>query len=200
MERNITITLEKAREWYNSDDESLKELALQAFNEEELIITKFTEIKTFDAAVIFFYGNGTLDYYEVYHILGWLNKISKASAAMFKLNIIRKALNLCQDLHLTENPKSSDIWYPINPFLAENATHFRNKLKAHEIEVVGKIKNEGEIYELLGGMANNSNDDGLGVFCYDVKVGFTTASSGFLGCASEEIAQHFSKYFGMLIT
>lgn len=26
------------------------------------------------------------------------------------------------------------------------------------------------------------------------------AAVGFLGCASEEIAQHFSKYFGMLIT
>ena len=56
---------------------------------------------------------------------------------MFKLNIIRKALNFNQDLYLTESP----IWYPINPFLAENATHFRDKLKTYEIEVVGKIKN-----------------------------------------------------------
>ena len=35
-ERNITITLDKAREWYNSENESLKEIALQAFNESEL--------------------------------------------------------------------------------------------------------------------------------------------------------------------
>ena len=27
MERNITVTLEKAKEWYNSNNESLKELA-----------------------------------------------------------------------------------------------------------------------------------------------------------------------------
>lgn len=66
--------------------------------------------------------------------------------------------------------------------------------------MVGKIKNEGEIYEVLGGIARDNNDDGLGDFCYNIKVGFTTASSGFLGCASEKIAQHFSKYFGMLIT
>lgn len=26
MERNITITLEKAREWYNSDNKSIKKL------------------------------------------------------------------------------------------------------------------------------------------------------------------------------
>ena len=49
VEENVVtreeFTLEKAREWYNSDNESLKELALQAFNEEELIITKFTDIK-----------------------------------------------------------------------------------------------------------------------------------------------------------
>lgn len=30
VKRNITITLEKAIEWYNSGDESLKDLALQA--------------------------------------------------------------------------------------------------------------------------------------------------------------------------
>ena len=29
---------------------------------------------------------------------------------------------------------------------------------------------------------------------------FYDASFGFLGCASKEIAQHFGKYFGMLIT
>ena len=194
-ERNITVTLDKAREWFNSENATLREIALQAFSKNELVCN-FKNITTFQKACEVL----GLNYGEMLHITMNIATISKASVAMFKLNIIRKALNRCQDLHLTENPKSSDIWYPINPFLAENATHFRNKLKAHEIEVVGKIKNEGEIYEVLGGMANNSNDDGLGDFCYDVKVGFTTASSGFLGCASEEIAQHFSKYFGMLIT
>ena len=36
MERNITVTLEKTREWYNSGYSSLKEIALQAFSKEEL--------------------------------------------------------------------------------------------------------------------------------------------------------------------
>ena len=35
MERNITLTLEKAKEWYNKGGE-LKEIALQAFSEKEL--------------------------------------------------------------------------------------------------------------------------------------------------------------------
>lgn len=36
MKRNISITLEQAKEWYESDNEILKELALSAFNEDEL--------------------------------------------------------------------------------------------------------------------------------------------------------------------
>nr|DAR23088.1 MAG TPA: hypothetical protein [Caudoviricetes sp.] len=191
MEKNITITLEKARELYYSNNKTLIGIALQAFSPSELTFD-YTTIKTFkDACDVF-----GIDHELVEYQVSCLKEFSRASAAMFKLNIIRKALNFNQDLYLTESP----IWYPINPFLAENATHFRDKLKTYEIEVVGKIKNKGEIYEVIGGLANASNDDGLGDFCYDVNVGFTTASSGFLGCASEEIAKHFSKYFGMLIT
>ena len=191
MERNITITLEKARELYYSNNKTLIGIALQAFSLSELTFD-YTTIKTFkDACNVF-----GIDYKLVEYQVTCLKEFSRASAAMFKLNIIKKALNFSQDLHLTESP----IWYPINPFLAKDATHFRNKLKEHEIEVVGKSKNEGEIYEVIGGLADVNHDYGLGDFCCDVKVGFTTASSGFLGCASEEIAQHFSKYFGMLIT
>lgn len=32
--RNVTIILEKAREWFYSEDASFKEIALQAFNRE----------------------------------------------------------------------------------------------------------------------------------------------------------------------
>ncbi len=190
-ERNITITLEKAKEWYNSNNNPLKEIALQAFSKDELL-SSFKDITTFKKACEVL----NIHYEVTSIIIRDIAMTSKASTTMFKLNIIRKALNLGQDLHLTEGR----IWYPINPFLAEDATHFRNKFREHEIEVVGKIKNEGEVYEVIGGLADVNNDDGLGDFCYDVKVGFTTAYSGFLGCASKEIAQHFSKYFGMLIT
>ena len=37
MTRNVTLTLEKAREWFNSGNAELKEIALQAFTEKELI-------------------------------------------------------------------------------------------------------------------------------------------------------------------
>lgn len=34
--RNITISLQEAREWYNSNNESLREIALKAYSEDEL--------------------------------------------------------------------------------------------------------------------------------------------------------------------
>lgn len=47
--RNITVTLEKAKEWYNSGDATLKEVALQAFNKDELV-HNFKNIITFKGA------------------------------------------------------------------------------------------------------------------------------------------------------
>ena len=40
--RNVTIILEKVREWFYSEDASLKEIALQAFNREHEGVSKFT--------------------------------------------------------------------------------------------------------------------------------------------------------------
>lgn len=36
MERNITVSLEEAREWYNGENQTLRKLALQAYTEAEL--------------------------------------------------------------------------------------------------------------------------------------------------------------------
>lgn len=191
MERNITITLEKAREWYNSDNESLKEVALQAFSEDELIYT-FRDITTFKKAC------EVLNiHYEVTSIIKKdIAMVSKASAAMFKLNIIRKALNLGQDLHLTKDPKGSYICHPFNPITTEFATY---SFKAKGGEIIGKVKIEGKIYEIYGNLSLSSTLMGIGNFESE-KVGYAYASNGFLSCASKEIAQHFSKYFGILIT
>lgn len=46
--RNVTLTLEKAREWYNSGSADLKEIALQAYKEDELETPYWEKIKTFD--------------------------------------------------------------------------------------------------------------------------------------------------------
>ena len=194
-ERNITVTIDKAKEWFSSGNATLKEIALQAFRKEELT-WHYSQIKTLEDACKALGLN--------YDIISIVTKdvalYSRASAAMFKLNIIRKALNLGQDLHLTKDPEDSYIYYPYNPFVTKSSIYYKSYINSGKMEVIGKIKSEGEEYNVLGGSAFNGSFAGLGGFLSNGGVGFASASIGFLGCATEEIAQHFGKYFGMLIT
>lgn len=198
-ERNVTVTLNKAKEWFNSGNATLKEIALQAFSEEELTTFDFTKIKTFeDALTALGYEESTKVY--IRNTINDISMYSRASAAMSKLNIIRKALNLGQDLHLTKNPEDSYIYYPYNPFITKSSTYYKSEVNSGRMEVIGKIKSEEEEYNVLGSLASVSGSAGLGCFGSHSGVGDAYAYVGFLGCATKEIAQHFGKYFGMLIT
>ena len=198
-ERNITVTLNKAKEWFNSGNATLKEIALQAFSKEELTTFDFTKIKTFeDALTALGYKESTKVY--IRNTINDISMFSRASAAMTKLNIIRKALNLGQDLHLTKNPENSHIYYPYNPFVTKSSTYYNSEINSDKMKVIGKIKSEGEEYNVLSGSAGVGGNAGLGCFYSYDGVGAAYASFGFLGCATEEIAKHFGKYFGMLIT
>lgn len=194
-ERNVTVTLNKAKEWFNSGNATLKEIALQAFDKDELTYN-FKNITTFKKACMAL----NLDYVLCIINADNIATISKASAAMFKLNIIRKALNLGQDLHLTKDPEDSYIYYPYNPFVTKSSTYYTGEINSGEMEVIGRIKSEGKEYNVLGGNAHNGGDAGLGYFYSVNGVGAAGANIGFLGCATKEIAQHLGKYFGMLIT
>lgn len=197
MKRNISITLEKAQEWYNSGNKSLKEIALQAFNESELKFN-FRDIKTLEDAC----NALNLDYKNVVIKADYIELYSKSSAAMFKLNIVKKALNLGQELSFTKNPKNSYIYYPFNPIIRRDSTCYSDEIKEGKIKIVGKFKVEGEIYLILGDSAMTSLTCFSGLSAFDPKngSGLTFPHIGFLGCASIEIAKHFSRYFGMLIT
>lgn len=186
-ERNMTISIAQARNWFNSGNKQLQELALQVFDRKELT-SDFRHIMTFkDACEVL-----GLRYTD-----SIIRTFSRSTSAMYKLNIIRRALNLGQELSLT---RGSSFYYPANPFVTENSIHFYEALKAGKMEVIGKIKSEGIIYKVLSGLAYNGNGSGLasrqsfGGLCNN------NCAMGFLGCASREIAEHFGKYFGMLIT
>lgn len=199
MERNITVTLEKAREWYNSGNTPLKEIALQAFSKEELTGFDFKKIKTFeDALTALEYSESNKEYIK--NTINDVFMYSRASAAMCKLNIIKKALNLGKDLNLTKNSGNLPIYYPYNPFMTENSTNFEKQLNSGEMEIIGKIKSEGILYNVLSSFSYGYGTKGLGCFYYSDGAGTANADFGFLGCASREIVKHFSKYFGMLIT
>ena len=195
MKTKITITLDQARSWFRSGNEELMELALQAFGEDTLV-SSFRDITTFEKACEVL----GLNYDDMFYITKNIATISKASAAMYKLNIIRKALNSGYDLHLTKDPEDSYIYYPYNPFVTKSSTYYKSDINSGKMEIIGKIKSEGEEYNVLGGGASNGGHAGLGCFASDAGVGDADAHFGFIGCANKEIAKHFSKYFGMLIT
>lgn len=194
-ERNITVTLEKAREWFNGENEDLKNIALQAFSKDKLL-HNFKNITTFKMACEDLY----VDYNAMISIAENIASVSKSSAAMFKLNIVRKSLNLGRDLHFVKDPKNSSIYYPFNPCLPDGSTFYEEDLYSGEMEIIGKIKVEGEEYNVLSGCAVNCDYSGLGGYEIYCDTCFADANFAFLGCASKEIAQHFGKYFGMLIT
>lgn len=190
--RNIALTLEKAREWYNSGSADLREVALQAYTEEELTIPKFTDIKTFkDACDVLGVShadfNKMLKGYYGENIL----KATPASIAAIKLNIIRQALNKGQKMELTKGT----IYYPYTPFVTKKSTYYNDKLRDGSMVEVAQFMSNGEVYKLLGGYANYGGDAGLGYFISCIGVGVSYAPVGFLGCASREIAEHMSRYF-----
>lgn len=192
----MPISLEEAKEWYNSDNDVLKTLALRAFSKEELGYS-FRDIKTFEDAC----NALGLKYDVLYHMSKDMRPIGRASVATFKLNIIRKALNLGQELYLTKNPKDSVIYNPFNPIVTRNSSYYKKELETGTMEVIGKFQNEDIIYTVLGGKTVEHNAHGLGCFeSHNDSVGYAYPSVGFLGCATKEIAKHFGKYFGMLIT
>lgn len=181
MERDITITSDNML--YSSGNESFK------------------NIKTFKKACEIL----EINYNDVNSVIEDIIKLSnsKSAAAMFKLSIIRRALNLGQDLELTENIKDSYIYYPYNPFTDESSNYmneFNANKPSKKMKIIGKIKNNGVLYDVLGGAAVLSSGHGISCFCSGCKVGYGYFDSGVLGCATEEIAEHFGEYFGMLIT
>lgn len=190
--RNVTVTLDKAREWFNSGNMSLKEIALQAFNKDELVYN-FKNIKTFKGACEAL----NYDYIAANITARNIAVFSRASAAAFKLSIIRKALNLGQNLRFED----FKTYHPYNPIMTKDSTYFNDGIKANRIEIIGEIKSEGKEYYVLSGWADYSGSSvGLSCFYPNFKVGSGLINTGVLGCASKEIAEHFGKYFGMLIT
>lgn len=192
--RTIPLSLREAKQWYKGNNYTLKRLALKVFTEEELV-NSFVDIKSFkDACDVL-----NISYNDANYAANCVSRISKASAAMFKLNIIRKALNFGQDLHLTKNPEGSRIYYSFNPIITTDSTYYEKEIKANRLEIIGNIKNEGVLYKILGN-ASDCGYEGLGCFDSSRRIGIAEGNSAFLGCATKEIAEHFSKYFGMLIT
>ena len=188
--RNVTLTLQKAKEFYNSGNDALKEVALQAFTKEELTTPEYTNIKTFEDACLAL----GMDINKVARDLNNLTclegGLGEHLRAIYKLDIIRKALN-----GTDWKPKMTEgnIYYGWVRFYKKPSDIPYNK------KIIGKFIADGQKYILVGGFKTRGYFDGLGAFYYGWGYGGSDTNSGLLCCKSAEIAKYMSEQFGKLI-
>lgn len=188
--RNITLTLEKAQEFYNSNNEALRKVALQAFTENELTVHKFTNIKTFEDACKAL----NLDITDVKIDIQYIKdsyfevNVSNHLIAIYKLDVIRKALNKDWKPSLIKG----DVYYPYIRFYPAGLDAL--KAISNNNWVLGKsFVADGKKYILVGGDYTYYSCDGLA--CFNEEFGTVLPYLGFLGCKSKEVAEHMSRYF-----
>lgn len=186
--RNIALTLEKAREWYNSGSSDLKEVALQAYTEEELKLPEWKNIKTFENACRAINLDLIQVRYDFSKFEGLGGNLGNHLRAIYKLDIIRKALNKGWNLKMTEG----NVYYPYVQFYP-TSDKVKEAARNNDGEVKKTFKADGKGYFLVGGGCRLSY--GLGMGGFNSGSGDTCACVGLLGCKSKEIAKHMSRYF-----
>lgn len=179
MERSIKVSLEKAREWYNSGNEDLREAALQAFKENELVEKPWDFIKTFEDACRVLNIN-TDAMYLIFdsHLQN-----------MYKLKVIKKALN---GVEWEPNLNTGIVYYPWLRYYPKGSSYNSSWTPLANF----RAKEDNKVYTLVGGNYSGYNG-GLGRFGFGH--GDVSAARGLLACKSEEIAKYFGKTFGKLI-
>ena len=187
------VTLEEARRWYKSDDLSLRKKAILSFREFELEYPGFQEVKDIADAVRVLNIGGPESILDGLEDL-WF--VSHSASKVCELSLIRKALHVEYDLPSFEDRDETGIYYP--------TLHFRKQAYSDLAEwerkgVIGKLVFRGKTYLVFWGWSRLVEYNGLSNL-FDLE----TASPSYIlskliGCATPEIAQHFSKYFGMTI-
>lgn len=186
-ERTIKVSLQKAREWYNSNNESLKEIALQAFPEKTLICKSFYDIKNIKDAIQYLINNNMCkDLIDEYQAA----KPGSYSEKICEYRIIVAALTHNEERKL----KIGDCWFPIVQFceIGKEKYCWGNKR-------IGTIKHDGKKYALVSGSAYDGASAGLGYFSSRHGVSLSWTPMGFRSVSSKEIAQYISEQFGRLL-
>lgn len=188
--RNVTLTLDKAKEFYNSGNAALKEVALQAFTQEELTNPEYTDIKTFEDACKALGLNMDFVNFAICNMENIEGGFGKHLTAIYKLDIIRKALN-----GINWKPKMTEgnIYYGWVRFYKESSNIPSDK------KIIGNLIADGQKYLLVGSLKNSRHFNGLGSFYSACGYGVSDAHLGLLCCKSAEIAQYMSEQFGKLI-
>lgn len=144
-------------------------------------------IKTIDDAILFLVKNKIGD-----DILNTLSKLLPNSfewkIAAYRAVVVAVTYN--EQRHLT----TGERWFPTIEFCHPG------KLKnCYGDIVVGRIKSEGEEFDVVGGCAHYGVNAGLGDFCSDNGVSGSYAGIGFRSIGSKKAALYISKQFGKLL-
>jgi hypothetical protein len=180
--RNISLTLDKIKEWYNSDNKELKEIALQAYTEKELTEEYWKRIKTFKDACDALGINASLPLLSLETEFDF----GKHLAAIYKLDIIRRALNRNWNPSLVDG----NIFFPIIRFFDDydDALYYTTE---ENLWIYGNIEIGDKVYTVVSGDIC-CHSQGLSNF--DNGYGDTFCSAHTV-CQTEEIALHMGKYF-----
>lgn len=187
--RNVEVSLAKAREWYKRGNKALKEVALQAFTKEELECKDYKSILDFDDACTAL----GLSLTEEYVAIQKLKSISAHAAAIYMLDIVRRALNGGEIPSLV----SGNVYYPWVRFYLINKVPSKSDMERNDWVLGDEFEHKGKSYILVGGDCIYCYGSGVGPFCGGN--GSVVACAGLLCCKSREIAQHMSKHFSRLI-
>lgn len=172
-----SLTIEKAKEFYNSGNAALKEIALQAYTKEELTNPEYTNIKTFEGAcrAIGIVYSTDCDLIYLSRVEG---NLGKHLTAIYKMDIIRKALNGDWKPSLVKGK----VFYPFVRFYPANKA--KDVANSNGWKLGPSFMTDGEKYTLVSSGYS---------YCYGY--GVVSVNAGLLGCKSAEIAWHMSKYF-----
>ena len=182
-----SLTIEKAKEFYNSGNAALMEVALQAYTKEELTITEWQNIKTFEDACKYLGLNMDFVNFALCNMENIEGGFGKHLTAIYKIDIIRKALNGDWKPSLVEGR----VYYPFVEFYLANKV--KEATNSNGCKLGPSFMADGEKYTLIGGGYYCVGAPGVGNFLDGD--GYVNANAGLLGCKSEEIARHMSKYF-----
>lgn len=186
MNRTLTLSLERAKEWYHSDTEELRKVAMEVYSIEELTSVNYKDICSFTDAC------EALNIPENIIAKGSCRVLSHFGAsrcrpyiAQYRLYIIRRALN-----GINWEPKlaEGDMYYPqIEIYKAPHTIP--------EDSLIGKILCDNQEYLISGGITCRTYG-GLSRF---QDASGVVSNLGLIGCKSAEIAAHMARHFGHTI-
>ena len=188
--RNVTLTLQRAKEFYNSGNAALKEVALQAFTQEELTTPNYTDIRTLEYAVKALGMDKSKVESDLNNLTYLEGSLGEHLTAIYKLDIIRKALN---GADWKPNMTEGDIYYGWVRFYKKSSDVPSNK------KIIGNFIADGQKYLLVGGFGSGGYYGGLSNFDFLYGAGYSVAAFGLLYCKSIDIAQYMSEQFGKII-